>query len=104
KYDFIFYFEPRLQLQTTNFILNFTKSNKNMFSIESPKRVKTGYFGSKTSDFINFINSHSVDKLINENLHIEQLMYDYYLEKDTSFTDEEVTLWKNYLSEIYEKY
>lgn len=104
KYDFIFYFEPRLQLQTTNFILDFTKSNKNMFSIESPKRVKTGYFGSKTSDFIDFINSHSVDKLINENLHIEQLMYDYYLEKDTSFTDEEVTLWKNYLSEIYEKY
>jgi hypothetical protein len=75
-----------------------------MFSMESPKRVKTGYFGSKTEDFIDFINSHSVDKLINDNLHIEQLMYDHYFEKDTSFTSEELTLWKNYLSEIYEKY
>lgn len=104
KYDFIFYFEPRLQVQTTNFIIDFIKSSKNMFSIESPKRVKTGYFGSKTEDFIDFINSHSVDKLINDNLHIEQLMYDHYFEKDTSFTSEKLTLWKNYLSEIYEKY
>ena len=104
KYDFIFYLEPRLQVQNTSFIKDFIKSNKNRFSIESSKRVKTGYFGSKTEDFIHFINDHSVDKLINDNLHIEQLMYDYYLEKDTVFTDDKLTLWKNYLSEIYEKY
>ena len=102
-YDLIFYFEPRLLLQSTDFIDEFL-NGKNMFSFESDKRVKTGYFGSNSKDLNDFIDSCSVTEILNGNLHIELLMYQFYEQRNTRFEYTSISLWKNYLSEIYEKY
>ena len=103
-YDLIFYYEPRLLLQSTDFINEFLRGKENMFSFESNKRVKTGYFGSNSKDLIDFIDSYSVTEILNDNLHIELLMYEFYKQRDTRFGYTSTSLWKNYLSEIYEKY
>lgn len=76
----------------------------NYFSMESEKRVKTGYFGSTSKDLLEFIDSHSPLKIADNNLHIELLMYDFYNSKKTNFLNTSISLWKNYLSEIYEEY
>ena len=103
-YDLIFYYEPRLLLQSTDFIDEFLSGKENMFSFESDKRVKTGYFGSSSKDLNDFIDSYSVKEILNDNLHIELLMYQFYEQRNTRFEYTSTSLWKNYLSEIYEKY
>lgn len=102
--ELIFYFEPRLLLQTSQFIERFLKEKVNYFSMESEKRVKTGYFGSTSKDLLEFIDSHSALEIADNNLHIELLMYDFYNRKKTNFLNISISLWKNYLSEIYEEY
>ena len=52
--------------------------------MESSKRVKTGYFGSTSNDLIEFINSYKAEDLVENNLHIELLMYEFY-EKEYKF-------------------
>ena len=103
-YDLIFYFEPRLILKSSEFIKQFIKNRINSFSMESSKRVKTGYFGSTSNDLIEFINSYKAEELVENNLHIELLMYEFYEKKNTNFCTTSISLWKNYLSEIYEEY
>ena len=103
-YDLIFYYEPRLLLQSTDFIDEFLSGKENMFSFESDKRVKTGYFGSNSKDLNDFIDSYSVKEILDDNLHIELLMYQFYEQRNTRFEYTSTSLWKNYLSEIYEKY
>ena len=104
KYNYIFYFEPRLLLKSSKFIEEFLDEQTNSFSIESYKRVKTGYFGTIAPDFIDFLNSFSPEELVKKNQHIELLMYKFYEKKIYNFQDCSITLWKNYLSEIYEEY
>ena len=103
-YDFIFYFEPRLILKSSEFIKQFFENRINSFSMESYKRVKTGYFGSTSNDLIEFINSYKAEDLVEKNLHIELLMYEFYEKKNTNFYTTSISLWKNYLSGIYEEY
>lgn len=103
-YDLIFYFEPRLILESTEFIEQFLNNRINSFSMESSKRVKTGYFGSTSNDLIKFISSYEAEELLEKNLHIELLMHEFYKKKNTNFYTTSISLWKNYLSENYEKY
>ena len=103
-YDLIFYFEPRLILKSSEFIKQFFENRINSFSMESGKRVKTGYFGSTSNDLIEFINSYKAEDLVEKNLHIELLMYEFYEKKNTNFYTTSISLWKNYLSGIYEEY
>ena len=103
-FEKLFYFEPRLVINNSNLINKFLLSDKNYFSIESDQRVKTGYFGSKTIDLINFLDSTKVESLIDENLHIELLMYEFYAKKNTEFVHTSISVWKNYLTGIYEAY
>lgn len=103
-FDLIFYFEPRLLLKSSDFIKNFLEDNVNYFSIESEKRVKTGYFGTTSFNLINFLELYSPEELVEHNLHIELLMYEFYENKNTNFQDTSISLWKNYLSGIYEEY
>lgn len=103
-YDFIFYFEPRLILKNPIFITDSLFQEKNVFTLESNKRVRTGYFGSNSKDLINFLNSYRPIDLVNENLHIELLMYEFYCDKNTLFLNKHISLWKNYLSNQYENY
>ena len=100
----IFYFEPRLILKDIDFCKNFINDDKNYFSFESKERVKTGYFGSITKDLVEFVNQSSVQDIVEKSLHIELLMYQFYKNKNTAFLNSEISLWKNYLSEIYENY
>ena len=100
----IFYFEPRLILKDIDFCKNFINDDKNYFSFESKERVKTGYFGSITKDLVEFVNQSSVQDIVDKSLHIELLMYQFYKNKNTAFLNSEISLWKNYLSEIYENY
>jgi len=104
SYDLIFYFEPRLIIFDNQVINLFLKAKHNIFSLETNTRVKTGYFGTRSEDLIHFIDLYSSEKLIADNLHIEDLMYDHYKDKTTSFMDIDISLWKNYLSNKYEKY
>ena len=66
------------------------------------KDIECWYLGQE--DLIHFIDLYSSEKLIADNLHIEDLMYDHYKDKTTSFMDIDISLWKNYLSNKYEKY
>lgn len=104
EYDYIFYFEPRLILENPEFIINTLNKEYNVFTLESEKRVRTGYFGSISRDLIEFVNSNSSDDLVKNNLHIELLMYEFYSDKNTLFLKDNISLWKNYLSNKYEKY
>ncbi len=104
NFEKLFYFEPRLVINDSNFINEFLLSDKNYFSIESDKRVKTGYFGSNTYDLIQFLESTKVKNLIDKNLHIELLMYDFYANKSTEFFHKNISIWKNYLTGVYEPY
>lgn len=104
KFELVFYFEPRLVLFSDQFIKNFLSEKQNYFSLESKKSVKTGYFGSTSFDLIQFLNSVSVHEMIEKNLFIEILMFEFYKKLNTNFVDYSSTYWKNYLSELYEKY
>ena len=49
-------------------------------------------------------NINYLEELVKNNLHIELLMYEFYKNKNTEFKSTSISLWKNYLSEIYEEY
>ena len=100
----VFYFEPRLIMNENTFIKDFILNNSNYFSLEGNQRVKSGYFGSFSEDLIEFLDKFKIEELINENIHIENIMYEFYLEKNTEFLDINISNWKNYLSNIYEPY
>ena len=104
KYDKVFYFEPRLIINNESFIKDFISDNSNYFSLESNQRVKSGYFGSKSKDLVEFVDKFNTKELINKNLHIENIMYDFYVQKNTKFANIVISNWKNYLSNLYEPY
>ena len=104
KYDKVFYFEPRLVIKSDSFIQDFISDNSNYFSLESHQRVKSGYFGSISKDLIEFVDKFDTKQLIDKNLHIENIMYDFYAQKNTQFKNIEISNWKNYLSNLYEPY
>ncbi len=104
NFNKVFYFEPRLVINDSSFTKTFLSSDKNYFSMESEKRVKTGYFGSRVVDLITFLESISALTLVQENLHIELLMYDFYKDKETEFITKNISKWKNYLTGVYEPY
>ena len=85
-------------------IENFLKNKNNLFSLEGENRVKTGYFGSTSKTLIPFLNFYDPEEMIKKNLHIEDLMYEYFKDKNTEFLQTNTTLWKNYLTGVYEKY
>ena len=66
--------------------------------------MKSGYFGSISKDLIEFVDKFDTKQLIDKNLHIENIMYDFYAQKNTQFKNIEISNWKNYLSNLYEPY
>ena len=70
---------------------------KTIFLLKA-KRVKTGYFGSITKDLVEFVNQVVYKILLIE--FIELLMYQFYKNKKTAFLNSEISLWKNYLSNL----
>ena len=65
--------------------------------------------GSRVNDaakisLIEFVDKFNTKELINKNLHIENIMYDFYVQKNTKFANIEISNWKNYLSNLYEPY
>ena len=94
KYEFVFYFEPKLILNNRSFIDNFINSPRNLFSIsEEHPQVKSGYFGSVSSELIEFLNSVNIQKMIDEKLNLENLIYDFFNNKKSEFVKGTFTSW-----------
>tara|TARA_Y100000389_G_scaffold76692_1_gene73440 strand:- start:17377 stop:18021 length:645 start_codon:yes stop_codon:yes gene_type:complete len=100
----IFYFEPRLIMTSDKIVKEFLSNNNNMFSYEGKYRVKTGYFGSKSLDLATFLRKYSAKYILDNNIHIEDLMYEFYSQRDTLFQNTHISKWKNYITNIYEPY
>lgn len=82
KYEFVFYFEPKLILNNRSFIDNFLDLPRNLFVIsEEYPQVKSGYFGTESSELIKFLKSVNIQKMIDEKLNLENLIYDFFNQK-----------------------
>jgi len=91
EYDYFFYYEPRMILDDASMIQSFLDNPRNLFCYEDNPHVstvKTGYFGSKVSDLVEYIDSIDLDKFVNfegGGIAIESSMRDFWETKETDF-------------------
>ena len=91
EYYYFFYYEPRMILDDASMIQSFLDNPRNLFCYEDNPHVstvKTGYFGSKVSDLVEYIDSIDLDKFVNfegGGIAIESSMRDFWETKETDF-------------------
>ena len=96
KYDRVFYFEPKLNLQDPSIIEKYYENKKNIFyTFENDHQVKSGYFWSSAVDLVEFIGSIDLDKMIKEKINLEKLLYDFYITRNTEIIEGDCSLWKD---------
>ena len=80
KYDWFIHFEPRQLLQSNQFIDNFLQNPRNLFTLGKEKNhFNTGLFCINTNLLLEFININTPDKLIQNNISIEYVLYSYFI-------------------------
>lgn len=86
QFEYIIYFEPRL-LINDNFFFETIKANpRNLFNkVDDYPQVKSGYFSSNSQDLIEFIESVDISRMIKEKHNLENLMFDFYIKKNSEF-------------------
>jgi len=83
KYDYIIHFEPRQLLQSNQFIDNFLKNPRNLFTLGTNKmHFNTGLFCLKTNILIQFINLIELSKNKDS---IEYIIYNYIIDNKISY-------------------
>ena len=88
-----------------SFINSFLKKPRNFFSIAiKSEQVKTGYFGVNTKDFMRFIKGINLDKMIVNKMSIENLMYNFFKNKNSEFINKEFFLWHDQQINKYVRY
>ena len=88
KYDYFFYYEPRMILDDASFLQSFLDNPRNYFSIEDNTQfpaVKTGYFGVKVKDFVEYCDSINLEKFVQDGINIENSMRSFFENKNTHF-------------------
>jgi len=86
KNKYFLHFEPRLFLNNFEFIEDFMKSPRNLFTIGSnEKHFNTGLFGVESSHMINFCKSIDLDTMIKSNISLEDIFFQYFKKKNIKF-------------------
>jgi hypothetical protein len=105
RYNFFFHYEPRMIIKDFSFINSFLKKPRNFFSIAiKSEQVKTGCFGVNTKDFMKFIKGINLDKMIVNKMSIENLMYNFFKNKNSEFINKEFFLWHDQQINKYVRY
>ena len=86
KYDYIIHFEPRQLLKSNQFIYNFLKNPRNLFTInENVKHFNTGLFCIQSGELIKYINNSNLDNMVSRRISIEYDLYRYFINNNISF-------------------
>jgi len=92
EYDYFFHYEPRMILDDASMIESFLNNPRNLFCVEDNTVfpcVKTGYFGVKVVDFIEYLDGINLDEFAppppKDGVNIENSMRDFWETKDTDF-------------------
>ena len=88
EYDYFFYYEPRMILDDSSFLQSFLDNPRNYFCVEDNTQfaaVKTGYFGVKVKDFLEYCDSIDLEKFVKDGINIENSMRSFFEKKDTDF-------------------
>ena len=86
QYDYVIYFEPKLWVLNTLFFDTIKKRPRNLFyEVEEYPQVKSGHFCSNTNDLVDFIESVDVSLMIKEKINLENLIFDYYKNRNSEF-------------------
>lgn len=86
KNDWVMYFEPRLILNSPDFINSFLENPKNMFTYNADSNhFNTGIFSIKTSDLLRFEESINLFDMVNNFWSIEDLLYKFFLKENIEF-------------------
>tara|TARA_B110000093_G_C12926005_1_gene391332 strand:+ start:11 stop:646 length:636 start_codon:yes stop_codon:yes gene_type:complete len=86
QYDWFIHFEPRQLLKSFNFIENFLKNPRNLFTInENVKHFNTGLFCIQVGELIKYINNSNLDNMVSRRISIEDDLYRYFINNNISF-------------------
>ena len=79
KYDYFIHFEPRQLLIDNQFIDNFVKNPRTIFTYGNGKNhFNTGLFVCKTQELLKFINEVPPSLLVEKSLSIEYVIYNFF--------------------------
>ena len=90
KYDYIIHFEPRQLLINNDFINDFIKNPRNLFTIgKEQNHFNTGLFCIKSSTLLQYIRLNSPQLLVVKKLGIEYSLYHFFLRNKIHFDTRE---------------
>ena len=80
KFDYIFYFEPRLIIKDPEILVSFSEEPKKVFfsQDEQPGAYRTGHFGTDVKSLNNFLDTQDINKIIDEKITIEYEFYKFF--------------------------
>ena len=86
QYDYIIHFEPRQLLINNDFINDFIKNPRNLFTIgKEQNHFNTGLFCIKSSTLLQYIQLNSPQLLVSKRLGIEYSLYHFFLRNKIQF-------------------
>jgi hypothetical protein len=79
KYEYIIHFEPRQLLINNNFIENFLKNKRNLFTLNNNiPHFNTGLFAINSAILINYIIESNLDDFCEKSISIEDNLIEYF--------------------------
>jgi len=91
NYDYLFHFEPRVQILNNKFILNFLNNPSNYFSLDDTRvQFQTAFFGINTSQLEDFIKTVDLDEMVSKKMSIETMLYNFYKNKKYKLYDNKI--------------
>jgi hypothetical protein len=86
KYDWIIHFEPRQSLKSFQFVENFLKEPRNLFTINiNVEHFNTGLFCISKENLLNYINNCDLNKMVNNSISIEDDLYKYFQDNKINY-------------------
>ena len=86
NYDWLIHFEPRQLLLNFNFINNFLKKPRNLFTYGNGKKhFNTGLFCIETSALLNYIVKVDLNNMVSCSISIEYDLYNYTVRNSIDF-------------------
>ena len=103
-YEYFFHYEPRLLLKDFSFIQSFLDNPRNYFTLSRDDQVRTGYFGVSVKDFYEFYDPINLKDMINNSISIEDIMFDFFNNKNTEFDNNSYCRWHDAHGDKYYEY
>ena len=86
KYDWIIHFEPRQSLKSFQFVENFLKEPRNLFTINiNVEHFNTGLFCISKENLLNYINNCDLNKMVDNSISIEDDLYKYFQDNKINY-------------------